>query len=327
SMSASEETRKKVLEAADTLNYAATKSRKGRSLKTALNIGVAISCPYPQRREAYEAQWLSSLEQICKEMKVAWFPMHFEPMELDLAKERKLDGILAIGNFQNAQKSWLFRRCEHVIFMGTSPDESRYDAVEVNHAAGMALAIEYLMTHGHERIGMIGPSLTMYHCMQCMPYEVLQGVYLDAMRMHGLENCSWVLTAPVDSRETKRIFQEYLQSGQPLPTALLMASHENAVGAMAALEEKGITVPEDISILVFSDVVRDVHEANLTSIDPQLEEMCRAAIRLLNERMPGHTIQIVRSVPKKALIPPVLMRRRTVSDSPQAQQRARVGIW
>lgn len=38
SMSASEETRKKVLEAANTLNYAATKSRKGRNLKTVLSL-------------------------------------------------------------------------------------------------------------------------------------------------------------------------------------------------------------------------------------------------------------------------------------------------
>lgn len=314
SMSASEETRKKVLEAANTLNYAATKSRKGRSLKTALNIGVAISCPYPQRREAYEKQWLSSLEQICKEMKVAWFPMRFETRDSGSAKEEELDGILAIGTFQNAQMNWLFHRCEHVVFIGTSPDEARYDSVAVNPVAGMAQAMEYLTSYGHQHIGLIGPSLSMYHHGQCMSYEVIEGNYLDAMRMHGLGKYGWVLRAQVDPAETKRLLQEYLRSGQPLPTALLAATRENAEGALQALAEHQIAVPKDMSIVVFSDLVQAAEEGELTSIEPQMDSMCRAAIRLLSECMPGQALQIVRNVPKKSLIPPVLVRRNSVGE-------------
>lgn len=319
SMSASEETRRKVMEAAKTLNYAATKSRKGRNLKTALHLGVVLSCPYPQRRAAYEELWLSCVEQICKEMKIACAEIRLEQIGRFSAKDSGFDGILAIGLFQPAQINCLFHICEHVVFVDASPDEVHCDAVEANSAAGMTQAMEYLMAYGHEQIGYIGPC-RVRGAHTRFPAEALYGLYLDAMREYGLEKECWVLNAPADARETAQVFGEYLQGNQPAPTALLAATEENALGAIAALENKGLSVPQDVSVLAFSDMGQQQPEnPALTVVHLQPDAMCRAAIRLISERLPNHSPHGLRSVPKKVLIPPVLLQRQTVTDSRNPQ--------
>lgn len=78
SMSASEETRKKVLEAANTLNYAATKSRKGRNLKTVLSLGIVLSCPHARIEEYYRRLWGSCVGRVCRDMKIEPIDLRFD---------------------------------------------------------------------------------------------------------------------------------------------------------------------------------------------------------------------------------------------------------
>lgn len=316
SMSASEETRQKVLQAAEELNYAATKSRKGRSLKTSLHVGVALMGPDPDRREAYEKLWRAAIDQTCREMKVGWFEIRFDRIEELEGDERQCNGILAIGRFQPAQVNWLYHRCEHVVFIDDAPDDLHADSVVVNCWAGMAQAVEYLMSFGHERIGYVGPKRTVYSSARRGFTDALHALYADAMCAYGLEHAIWTLAAPAERHETKHVLGEYMKRNQSLPTALLAATEENAVGVLGALREKGYAVPRDVSVVAFSDIVQSRLESlSLTAVQPQVEAMCKAALRLVGEYMQGHTFSVARTSPKKALIPPLLMRRQSVGAS------------
>lgn len=315
SMSASEATRQRVLQAAEELNYAATKSRKGRNMKATLHIGVIISCPYLQRQTSYEQLWLANIGQVCKEMKVSWSELHFDPNDPFAARGSELDGILAVGLFHNAQINWLFHLCKNVVFVDASPDEIHYDAVEANNLAGMTQAMEYLMNFGHENIGYLGPCHTQHSPERRLGSDVLYGLYQDAMRMYGFEPNHWALSAPVDTLETERVLDSYLSKSRELPTAILAATEENARGAISAFEHHGLQIPRDISMIAFSDIVLHWPEKPaLTVVQLQADAMCKAAIRLIHERLPGRSPQGVRSVPKKVLIPPVLIRRQSVMD-------------
>lgn len=109
SMSASEETRKKVLEAANTLNYAATKSRKGRNLKTVLSLGIVLSCPHARIEEYYRRLWGSCIGRVCRNMKIEPIDFRFDDNGRLLSGLIGLDGIIAIGAFEDAQVQQLFR--------------------------------------------------------------------------------------------------------------------------------------------------------------------------------------------------------------------------
>lgn len=315
SMSASEETRKRVMQAANELNYAETKSNKGRNQKNILSIGVVFACQFEWRREEFEQNWLQCIDNVCSSGKISWVKIDIGVSSVNELKEMNLDGILAIGVFQEPQINWIFHINENVVFMDASADEVHYDTVVINSHAGMAQAIEHLKEYGHENIGYFGPCGKQKCWTRRILTELLHNIYYDAMRVYGLENKIWTLSAEVNVDESKKTMLDYIKSGNKLPTAIIAASMENALGAIDAIEECGMGIPNDISILAFCDIDRSKQELKkLTVIHIQEEYMCRAAVRLIGERTPSQTIHGVRYIPKKVMIPPVLDSRSSVAE-------------
>lgn len=315
SMSASEETRKKVLEAANTLNYAATKSRKGRNLKTVLSLGIVLSCPHARIEEYYRRLWGSCVGRVCRDMKIEPIDLRFDDNGRLLSGLIGLDGILAIGAFEDAQVEQLFRMSENVVFVDGSPDELHCDAVVSNCNAGIALVMEQFISFGHKRIGYVGSCAMRSRLTRRMLFEILFDLYLDAMRICNMESGKWYLDVAIDAQETETQLLDYVRKGGQLPTALIAATEENAAGIYAAAEALGLSVPEDLSVVAFSSAAQlpRVHPA-LTAVHVQAEEICRAAVRLICERVPVQTASEVRLTPKKVMIPPALIKRESVSQ-------------
>lgn len=315
SMSASEETRKKVLEAANTLNYAATKSRKGRNLKTVLSLGIALSCPYVHIEEHYKRLWGSCIGRVCRDMKIEPIDLEFDENGQLLSGTVELDGVLAIGIFEDMQIEQLFRISENVVFIDSSPDELRCDAVVSNCNAGIAQAIEQFISFGHKNIGYVGPCLSRSRLTRSLLFGVIFDLYLDAMRITHLESRTWYLDAGIDAKETEERILAYVHGGGELPTAFLAATEENAAGIYAAAAKLGMAVPEDLSVIAFSCAAQVSRiQPALTTVHVQAEELCRAAVRLILERVPGQTSNKVRLTPKKVMIPPILTKRESVSQ-------------
>ncbi|MNJ69888.1 putative HTH-type transcriptional repressor ExuR [compost metagenome] len=83
-----------------------------------------------------------------------------------------------------------------------------------------------------------------------------------------------------------------LDSGEELPTALFCSNDDMAISAMEAFAERGISIPEDLSIIGFDDVQLAARvNPKLTSVRLPMEEMSKAAvdtiIRLCNGEQRG----------------------------------------
>ena len=75
------------------------------------------------------------------------------------------------------------------------------------------------------------------------------------------------------------------------PTALVAFNDKVAVGALRAAHERGLRVPEDLSVTGFDDIdLRRSTEPMLTTVRQPLEEMGRMAVSLLVRLMEGHTV-------------------------------------
>ena len=72
------------------------------------------------------------------------------------SSSEKLDGILAIGIFSDAQTNSLASLSSSVIFLDSAPDELRFDSVVLNFQLGVEQAVDYLIAHGHREIGFLG---------------------------------------------------------------------------------------------------------------------------------------------------------------------------
>lgn len=316
-LAVTEEARKRVLEEAGRLNYAATKSRRGRAPKNLLRLGVAeMLTPAEQLDDPYYLYLRNFVEQACLDQRFALLPLPrrgelFGPVEADC-----VDGVVAIGVFTPAQTESLRAVSGNLVFLDSSPDETSCDSVVLNYALGISLAVAYLVGLGHRRIGFLGPAVKLGDHKEPAP-EVRRAHFVGLMEARGLFDPGLLLEAPMDARAACAALSAFLASGRPRPTALLTANEETAIGAARALAERGLRVPEDISLVSFNDTpLSALVEPPLTSVSTHVEEMSRTAVRLASERARGPGRVPVRTLPQKVVVPPTLVLRRSAGPPP-----------
>jgi DNA-binding LacI/PurR family transcriptional regulator len=80
-----------------------------------------------------------------------------------------------------------------------------------------------------------------------------------------------------------------------LPTGLVSGNDFNAVGAISALEEAGLRVPEDVSVVGYDNTsLAALRHLSLTTVDQPRKDMARLAFEALIERVRGERTEPVR---------------------------------
>lgn len=150
-----------------------------------------------------------------------------------------------------------------------------------NRAAGRVGA-QHLLDLGHRRIGLIGGRPESYTAR-----EREAGV-ADALRAAGLDlREEWVRRAgygPVEGAEAAAA----ILSADDRPTALVVSNVNAAIGALSAARERGIRIPEDLSVVAVHDVwFADYAQPRLTVVRMPLYEMGYHGILDLHRAMEG----------------------------------------
>lgn len=311
-LSVTPEARRKVLEEAGRLNYNETRSRRGRTPKTILRVGVAeMLTPAQQLDDPYYLYLSSFVRQGCRDKKFAYVPLESREERFLPPEGEKLDGIVAIGVFSTAQIESLSAISSNVVFLDSSPFESRFDSVVLGYELGISLALEHLLSLQHQKIGFIGPAYKLDDRRQRAP-EARRQIFMRHMKEKGLLEWGLLLDCPMEVEATAQNLKDYIKAGGKLPTAFLCANEENAVGAVRALMSEGYSVPGDVSVISFNDTPRSaLVEPPLTSVSTHVEEMAYTALRLLGERVSLGGKPPVRSIALKVIVPPSLVVRQS----------------
>lgn len=118
--------------------------------------------------------------------------------------------------------------------------------IRVDYSRGIAKVIDYLHTLGHRRIGFVG-----HHAILGPINERMKAVVEAVARIPTLE----VRTAAnADTLEGGRLATRALMASGFRPTAIVCVNDFTAVGALRELRERGLRVPEDISVTGFDNV-------------------------------------------------------------------------
>lgn len=185
-----------------------------------------------------------------------------------------------------------------VVLMNCAGDTNSHDAISIANYEGAYAMTQHLASRGHRRIAVIKGSARNYDAA-----ERLRG-YRAAIRDAGL---------PADAElEAQGDFSEgsgyqaatELARLDPRPTALFAFNDAMAIGALSALREAKLRVPEDIAVAGFDDIPMARYiEPPLSSVHVDISALGeRAAHLLLNAVQQPNGREIRREILPTALV-------------------------
>ncbi len=161
-----------------------------------------------------------------------------------------------------------------VLVNGRDEDLGDIAAVTVDHAEVTRLAIAHLTSLGHTRIGLaLGPS-------RYVTAARLRLGYLDGLERAGVPVDGSLITDAIYGIEGGHAAgAALLPSGV---TAVVCASDRMALGVVRAVTERGLKVPDDVSVIGFDDAGPNAFfDPPLTSVQQPFEAMSSAVVELL----------------------------------------------
>jgi DNA-binding LacI/PurR family transcriptional regulator len=290
-------TRERVLEAARRLDY--VPDRKASRLRHGRNECIAVG--YSSRslevgNGTFYGLVVRGITEVLEEhgytMRLVLLDAQDEPALANGVRRRQLHGLdidgLLVMNWQDPALMLRLRALSvplvAVDVSGAYPD---LPSVDSDDRGGVVSAIDYLVGLGHRRIAFLNGKLD-------YPFEreALAG-YLAAGEGHGLLIEPRLLrTTTFSVAGGRAAMTEVLARGMP-PTAVFAVDDESAAGAMQAIHDAGLRVPDDISVVGMDDVpLAAALRPALTTVRIDTEELGRRGaemlLRIINGTPPDH---------------------------------------
>lgn len=218
-----------------------------------------------------------------------------------LIAQRRVDGLL-IANAQQAAggSAATLPAAVPVVFVNRSLPEARYSVV-VDDAAGARMAIEHLLGLGHRRIGFVsGKSGT--DTAQRRQAGVESALAAAGLVLDDRWCASGGYTEDGGAAAARKILS---RAAGDLPSAVFAANLVSGLGALAIFRAAGLTVPDDISMIVMDEHRLAAHTSPpMTTVAMALQEMGERSTELLLRAIAG-------AEPESAMIrtPPRIVER------------------
>ena len=155
-------------------------------------------------------------------------------------------------------------------------DSADFPAVIATNRVGAMSAMEYLLSLGHRRIGFIGGRPDLQSAIRR-----LEG-YKDSLRQANIPYDPDLVQIGDFTQETGYRCAQKLLALPDWPTAIFAANDRSAIGAIEAIGEVGLKVPDDISVVGFDNIEEALFvNGGLTTVDQSIEEMGQVAVEML----------------------------------------------
>lgn len=291
----SETMREKVQRAVKELNYHPNGLARSLKRQRTQVIGILL----PDIANPFSAQLISGIQEVLQARGYASFictserSTERERAGLSALFDHRVDGVIVATRETSTGNEWLSRLVERnlpMVLVGREFPHPHVDRVTADHQKGGYEATKYLISTGHKRIGFVGVSMASGKGLRRF-----QG-YLAALRDHKLPVEEELIVGPdaisgpgySTQNDGYQGMKRLLSLPKP-PTAAFARNDFTAIGAMCALHDAGLSVPEDVSIVGFDNVPLAAYTSPpLTTVDQPTTEQGRQAASLLLERIEGN---------------------------------------
>jgi len=279
----SEETRRRVLAAADALGYVASTSAVSLATGRTQNVGVVM--PYVTRW--FFAEVLEGIQDalLARDLDLTLYdarpgtPGRARIFEQFLARKR-FDGLIAVGLEPGDHELQRLLAIDRPV-VSIVGEGSETSVIEVDDDDAARRATEHLIALGHRRIAFLGGGVGSHWAQ--VDRRRLRG-YGDSMTEAGLAPDIQHVHSPVTLPGGYAAAVDLLGDGRTRPTAIVAVCDEVAIGAIIAARRLGIRVPTDLSVVGIDD-----HEFaemfSLTTLRQVPREQGAAAVDLLLSRI------------------------------------------
>lgn len=296
------ETRARIREGARKFNYRPNFLARCLRTQRTFTVGVMV----PEVSEGYNAAVLSGIEDdLVREGYFYFVASHHFRLDLideyvELFLNRSVDGLIVVNTPWNRHLEIpaVTVSCHHSVPGTTS--------IVLDHRRAATLALKHLLQLGHQRIAFIkGQSFV-------PDTEVRWHAILEAANELRLE-IDLALVTQIEGDSPKpdlgyKVTQRLLDAKHGF-TAVFAFNDISALGAIRALHEKGLRVPEDVSVIGFDDIEGASYQnPGLTTIRQPLRKMGTMAAQTVLRR-----IASVGTVQPKIVIEPELIIRGTTA--------------
>lgn len=280
SPSVSDERRARVLKAAQELEYRPNAMARSLVRQRTYVIGVVIS----DFGNPFFAEVAGGIEEaaLAADYRALFNSGDRDPARegqaLDTLLQLRTDGIVLTGP---AIEEQLVRRVakETPVVVATRGSRSRFfDSVVADDVAGARLAVEHLISLGHRRISHLTGGEGAGASNRRLGYE-------SVMREVGLRP---VLVEGDYTEQTALDVAATIFDGKSMPTAVFAPNDFAAIGLLQALDDRGLNVPDDVSVVGYDDTwLAGLARIGLTTVHQDPRGIGSTAVSLLLERLDG----------------------------------------
>jgi DNA-binding LacI/PurR family transcriptional regulator len=299
-----QETKDRIFAAARELNYKPNYLARSLRVQRTHTFGVIV----PELSDGYSSMVLNGVEAVLSKRGYFYLTashLHREDLLTELPRmlaERQVEGVIAVDTPIRFQPNL------PTVNVSGHEDVAGVTNVILNHQHAAELGIGHLYNFGHRRIA------------------VIKGQEFSSdsnIRLETISDAARRREIPIDPRLTVQLqgdspspevgysaMKSLLATGERF-TAVFAFNDVSAIGAIRALEEMGLRVPTDVSVLGFDDIYAAAfHNPALTTIRQPLFEMgSLAAETLLGRLADGNEAKI----PEVLSVEPTLVVRNSTA--------------
>jgi LacI family transcriptional regulator len=288
------ETEKLVQKTAKELNYRPNQLARGLRLKKTHTVGLIA----PDISNPFFAYIIKQIQTLAHQLGYSLIvcdsneDVNLEIEHVNLLRTKGVDGLVVMPVGQTHQHlDILLADGVPLVLVDRCFEDLQSNSVVVDNFTGAYEATQYLLERGHTRIAIIQGLPNTYTSR-----DRLRG-YRAAFDAAGISVDESLVVGNDFRKQNGYIEARFLLKTRPRPTALFTTSDLITLGALEAIEEEGMRIPEDISVVAFDDI-DDVglFRCPITAVAQPKEHMGEMAVRLLTDQIRNRAKHEVRTI-------------------------------
>jgi DNA-binding LacI/PurR family transcriptional regulator len=302
----SKQTENRILDAVRSLGYRPNLIARSMRLQESRMIGYSWIPSSPEEANPILDEFLQSMALAAETAgyHLLCFPHHFGQDTIaayrDLIDTNRVDGfIISSVEYNDPRILFLQERSFPFVAFGRSNPELVFPYVDVDGAEGMRLLVEHLLGLGHRRIGALA-----WPEDSRVGQNRMEG-YLAGLTEAGISPAPELIVRSEGNYQAGQVAALKLLNlpDDQRPTAIMAFNDVMAIGAMRAVQDRGLQVGPDIAITGFDDApVARFLTPPLTSVCQPIWDIGRQAIAILLELLSETDAQITQTLVKPEIM-------------------------